>query len=229
MCVFLLVIIAPLLDNTGSELGLAKSEGLHNMETAWKTFEAANATNIAYLIATNSSYTPPLNYSVSAFFLRELQTSYLIFNPTLLQLNMLGYHVVYNDISTYRNAELGIWLTPNSASFATFSLRGDTSTTSAFDMVMTLCVIIIVLVSTTVIRSDIYAFVTLPIEKMTDLIKKLASTVCYLSENDENRPNDEDYETDIIENLLANLAGVFNVGVENKMEDLKILNVASMY
>lgn len=50
---------------------------------------------------------------------------------------------------------------------------------------------------------------------MTDIIKKLASTVCFLSEGDENKVAnpDDDTETDIIENLLSNLAGAFNVGL----------------
>ena len=70
-------------------------------------------------------------------------------------------------------------------------------------------------------RKDISTFVVAPIDKMTSVIKKLASTVCFLSEGENGGGDDEQYETDVIENLLEKMAGVFNVGLAAPTKRLK--------
>ena len=212
VCVFLLVIVIPLLDGSSTETGLSKLAGLDAIDSTFNVFPASD-----YLVGVSALRDPyyipptsPVNYTSLCIALRNVQNSYKSYNGVLLNLIVFGYPILNGTLSGYRNSELGIWQTPHS--IAVFSLVNEEYVNSGYDLLLTTIIIFILGIWSSVIRNDITAFVTEPIERMTIIIKKLASTLCFLQESDEQN-QDDDYETDVIENLLNNLAGAFNVGL----------------
>lgn len=77
---------------------------------------------------------------------------------------------------------------------------------------MALCVFIILVFGTGsfIITRDVHKLIVVPIERMTNVIRKLASTVCILS-LDADVVDDDVYETQLLENVVQKMAGMFDV------------------
>ena len=182
VCVFIFVIIVPLLV-TSSENGLGRLEGLNDIETIWRYAFGASSYYIAAAATQDYSVVVSSNYTVVTSTLRAVQSNYLDYNPGIISLEVLGYNIINGTTNGYRSFELGIWKTTSSQ--AIFSLKSSSYETAGFDLLLTLLIIIILLIWSGLIKNDIAAFVTQPIDRMTAIIKKLASTVCFLNDDAE--------------------------------------------
>ena len=89
------------------------------------------------------------------------------------------------------------------------SLVDGTKKQAIFQIILCVFIILVFGIGSFIITRDVHNLIVLPIERMTKVIRKLASTVCILSVD--NSPEDDAYETHLLENVVQKMAGMFDV------------------
>lgn len=139
---------------------------------------------------------------------------YIEYTPNILYLRAYGR--VYIDLISsntgLRNYEIETYSATNS--YMQLSTRSIVYTESGYNLLIHLLLIFLFLLSSVLISRDIHILVVAPLERMTLLIKKLAGTLCFLSNTDsdiEIEQYEGELETNMIEAIIDRLATIFSV------------------
>jgi hypothetical protein len=93
------------------------------------------------------------------------------------------------------------------------SVRDDAFTEALYNMGILLLIIIMFAGGSYVISKDVHVLVVAPLDRMTQVIKKLAGTICFLQQtpDEEAKHLQEGYETNVIESIIERMAQIFSV------------------
>ena len=115
------------------------------------------------------------------------------------------------EMSWLRVSELNIYT--DGTSVAYLSIRDSVYLSSCYSMATTSLIIAVFAVGSYVISRNVRSLVVAPLERMTQIIRKLAGTVCFLSAatEDESREMTDGLETNMIESTIEKMANIFAV------------------
>ena len=116
-----------------------------------------------------------------------------------------------SEMGWLRVSELNIY--SDGGSQATFSIRDSVYLSSCYSMATTSLIIAVFAIGSYVISRNVHSLVVAPLERMTQIIRKLAGTVCFLSAatEDESREMTDGLETNMIESTIEKMANIFAV------------------
>ena len=139
---------------------------------------------------------------------------YLFINTTAAAIAGHGNQVLLDrrsEMSWLRVSELNIYT--DGTSQATFSIRDSVYLSSCYSMATTSLIIAVFAIGSYVISRNVHSLVVAPLERMTQIIRKLAGTVCFLSAatEDESRALTDGLETNMIESTIEKMANIFAV------------------
>jgi hypothetical protein len=153
---------------------------------------------------------PEINLSAQ----QSIVQVFLSYNSNCIYLkifNSLGSNLYLDELQQFsylRNTEFQVleW----DKSICVISVRDAVYWDALYSILLTLLVTIMFSLATLIISQDIKRLIIDPLERLQLIIKKLASTVCFLSINSDNEPADG-LETHLIEGIIRKMANIFNV------------------
>ena len=158
----------------------------------------------------------PTDFSAlsSVYLATQPDLIYLFINTTAAAMAGNGSQVLLDrraDMSWLRVSELNIYT--DGTSQATFSIRDGVYLSSCYSMATTSLIIAVFAIGSYVISRNVHSLVVAPLERMTQIIRKLAGTVCFLSAatEDESRELTDGLETNMIESTIEKMANIFAV------------------
>ena len=158
----------------------------------------------------------PIDFSVlsGVYLATQPDLIYLFINTTAAAIAGNGSQVLLdrrNEMSWLRVSELNIYT--DGTSQASFSIRDSVYLSSCYSMATTSLIIAVFAIGSYVISRNVHSLVVAPLERMTQIIRKLAGTVCFLSAatEDESRELTDGLETNMIESTIEKMANIFAV------------------
>jgi hypothetical protein len=151
----------------------------------------------------NAVVTKYLDYHSNLIYL-QVSTDY--FGPRVNALHQYNY-LRDIELADYRSS---------SGSKSVLNIRDNVFADSGYSMLITLFIIILFCLGTIIISKDIYYIVVAPLDRMSNIINKLAGTICFLQsssaqETEALKSDKTTYETSFIEAIMQRLAQIFTV------------------
>ena len=164
-----LLIILPFFTVDMTNYGVSEQMGLNMLDAIITSPAAANTSDATTYLTTYESYHSNLIYlHISA--------------ASLTPVNLLDQYtdsLRATDYDTY---------TTGSGSMAVFNIKSQYFQSSLYTIILTTIIIVMFVLGSVLISKDVYFLVVAPLERMTSIIKKLAGTICFLTNNEHDDP-----------------------------------------
>ena len=164
-----LLIILPFFTVDTTNYGISEQMGLSMLDAVLASPAAANSSDALSYIASYENYHSNLIYlyvAPAALTLVDLRADY-------------DGQLRASDYDAYTTA---------SGSTAVFNIRAQYFQSALYTIILTTIIVVMFVLGSVLISKDVYFLVVAPLERMTSIIKKLAGTICFLTNSDHTEP-----------------------------------------
>ena len=134
------------------------------------------------------------------------------------------------QVARMRTDETYSIMSKSGHSFADFDIKAGSQLQAAFNLTLTMFLTILLLGSSYLFNRDVERVVVAPIERMTKVIRKLASTLFILSNKEDSSQKSEEADpAAFVENVVTKLENFFLVNVNSSRKELNGLSSRNPY